>query len=55
VRTRVPGSAELPCNQWTKIWKFGAGLGHLYAGDYLKESKYGFGYTYPYLMFSGTF
>jgi hypothetical protein len=41
--------------QWTKIWKFGAGLGHLYAGDYLKQSKYPFGYTYPYLMFAGSF
>jgi hypothetical protein len=41
--------------QWTKIWKFGAGLGHLYAGDFLKQSKYSFGYTYPYLMFVGSF
>jgi hypothetical protein len=41
--------------QWTKIWKFGAGLGHLYAGDYLKQSGHGFGYTYPYVMFAGSF
>jgi hypothetical protein len=41
--------------QWTKIWKFGAGLGHLYAGDYLKQSKCAFGYTYPYVMFAGSF
>jgi Alginate export len=41
--------------QWTKIWKFGAGLGHLYAGDYLKQSKFGAGYTYPYVMFAGAF
>jgi alginate export protein len=41
--------------QWTKIWKFGAGLGHLYAGSYLKQSRHGFGYTYPYLMFVGSF
>lgn len=41
--------------QWTKIWKFGAGLGHFYAGDYLVQSKYGFGYTYPYVIFVGSF
>jgi hypothetical protein len=41
--------------QWSRIWKFGAGYGHLFAGGYLKQSKVGFGYTYPYLMFAGTF
>jgi hypothetical protein len=41
--------------QCTKIWKLGAGLGHLYAGEFLKQSQYGFGYTYPYLMFVGSF
>ena len=41
--------------QWNKIWKFGAGIGHLYAGDYLKQSKCTSGYTYPYVMFMGTF
>jgi len=41
--------------QWTKIWKFGAGYGHFFAGDFLKQSKAGFGYTYPYVMFVGTF
>ena len=41
--------------QWTRIWKFGAGAGRLFAGDYLKQSKANFGYTYPYLMFVGTF
>jgi hypothetical protein len=40
--------------QWSKIWKFGAGYGHLFAGEYLKESKTGFGYCYPYVMFAGT-
>ncbi len=40
--------------QWSKIWKFGAGFGHLFAGEYLKESKASFGYTYPYVMFAGT-
>jgi alginate export protein len=40
--------------QWSKIWKFGAGFGHLFAGEYLKESKAGFGYNYPYVMFMGT-
>jgi hypothetical protein len=41
--------------QWTKLWKFGAGFGHLFAGDYLKESKANFGYSYPYVMFVGSF
>jgi hypothetical protein len=41
--------------QWTKVWKFGAGYGHLFAGDYLKQAKVGFGYTYPYVMFVGNF
>jgi len=41
--------------QWTSIWKFGAGIGHLFAGEFLTQSKYGFGYTYPYVMFVGTF
>ena len=40
--------------QFNKYWRFGAGLGHLFAGDYLKQSNYGFGYTYPYLMLVGT-
>jgi hypothetical protein len=41
--------------QWSKIWHFGAGYGHLFAGEYLKQSKAAFGYTYPYLMFVGNF
>ena len=41
--------------QWSTIWRFGAGYGHLFAGDYLKQSKAGFGYTYPYLLFVGSF
>jgi hypothetical protein len=41
--------------QWTKIWKFGAGYGHLFAGEYLKEAKANFGYSYPYVMFVGSF
>ena len=41
--------------QWTKIWKFGAGYERLFAGGYLKESKANFGYTYPYVMFVGSF
>ncbi|MDR3698777.1 MAG: alginate export family protein [Candidatus Sulfopaludibacter sp.] len=41
--------------QWSRIWKFGAGYGHLFAGNYLKQSKLGFGYTYPYLMFLGNY
>jgi hypothetical protein len=41
--------------QWSKNWKFGAGYGRLFAGEYLKEAKAQFGYSYPYLMFVGTF
>ena len=41
--------------QLSKIWKCGAGFGHLFAGQYLKEAKAGFGYTYPYVMFAGSF
>jgi hypothetical protein len=41
--------------QWTKIWKFGAGYGHLFAGEYLKEAKAKFGYSYPYVMIVGSF
>jgi hypothetical protein len=41
--------------QYSKVWKFGAGLGHLFAGEYLKESKDSFGYTYPYVMLLGNF
>jgi len=40
--------------QWSKIWKFGAGYGHLFASEYLKEAKAPFGYSYPYVMFVGT-
>lgn len=40
--------------QLSKIWKFGAGFGHLFAGQYLKEAKAPFGYSYPYIMFAGT-
>ena len=40
--------------QWSKVWKFGAGFGHLFAGQYLRQAKADFGYTYPYLMFVGT-
>jgi hypothetical protein len=41
--------------QWTKVWKFGAGYGRLFAGEFLKQSKADFGYTYPYIMFVGSF
>ena len=41
--------------QWSKIWRFGAGYGHLFAGDYLKQSKVNFVYTYPYVMLLGNF
>ena len=49
------GINTLAVYQWTKIWKFGAGVGHLYAGDYLKQSGHASGYTYPYVMFAGSF
>jgi hypothetical protein len=41
--------------QFSKIWRFGAGYGRLFAGDYLRQSKYSFGYGYPYVMFVGSF
>jgi hypothetical protein len=41
--------------QWSKIWQFGAGYGHLFAGEFLKQSKVAFGYTYPYVVFVGSF
>ena len=41
--------------QWTRIWKFGAGYGRLFAGNFLKQSKADFSYNYPYVMFVGTF
>lgn len=41
--------------QYSKVWKFGAGFGHLFAGEFLKESKDSFGYTYPYVMLLGNF
>jgi len=33
--------------QYSKVWKFGAGFGHLFAAEYLKEAKVAYGYTYP--------
>jgi hypothetical protein len=41
--------------QYSKVWRFGAGFGHLFAGEFLKESKDSFGYTYPYVMLQGSF
>ena len=41
--------------QYSKVWRFGAGFGHLFAGEFLKESKAPFGYTYPYVMLLGNF
>jgi hypothetical protein len=41
--------------QYSKVWKFGAGFGHLFAGEFLKESKDSFGYSYPYAMLLGNF
>jgi hypothetical protein len=41
--------------QYSKVWKFGAGYGHLFAGQFLRESKVTYGYTYPYVMLLGSF
>jgi hypothetical protein len=41
--------------QWSKVWKFGAGFGRLFAGDFLKQSNLDYGYNYPYVMFAGSF
>lgn len=41
--------------QWSRTWRFGAGWGRLFAGDYLKQSKAPVNYTYPYVMFVGSF
>jgi hypothetical protein len=41
--------------QVSKIWKFGAGMGHLFAGEFLKESNLAYGYTYPYVVLLGNF
>jgi Alginate export len=41
--------------QWSKVWKFGAGYGHLFAGAYLEQAKMTGGYTYPYVFFTGMF
>ena len=41
--------------QWSRIWKFGGGYGRLFAGGFLKQSGAAFGYSYPYLMFVGSF
>ena len=41
--------------EYSKVWKFGAGFGHLFAGEYLKEAKVAYGYAYPYVMLLGNF
>jgi hypothetical protein len=41
--------------EYSKVWKFGTGFGHLFAGEYLKEAKVAYGYTYPYVMLLGNF
>ena len=41
--------------EYSKVWKFGAGYGRLFAGEYLKEAKAGYGYSYPYVMLLGNF
>jgi hypothetical protein len=40
---------------YSKVWKFGAGFGHLFASQFLKQSKDSFGYTCPYVMLLGNF
>jgi hypothetical protein len=41
--------------QYSKVWRFGAGYGHLLAAEFLKQAKAPFGYTYPYVMLMGSF
>jgi hypothetical protein len=41
--------------KYSKVMSFGAGYGRLFAGEFLKESKVGYGYTYPYVMMVGNF
>lgn len=41
--------------KFSKMWTFGGGYGHLFPGEYLKQSKASFGYSFPYLMFIGNF
>ncbi len=41
--------------KYSKVLSFGAGYGRLFAGEFLKESKVGYGYTYPYVMMVGNF
>jgi hypothetical protein len=41
--------------QWSKVWKFGAGYGHLFAGSFLKQAKESMGYRYPYVFFTRSF
>ncbi len=40
---------------FSKIFKASAGLSHLYAGQYLIQSKGSYGYNYPWVGFIGTF
>jgi len=39
----------------SKIWQIGAGYGHIFPGEYLKECNAPFGYSFPYMMFVGKF
>jgi len=41
--------------QWTKVWRFGAGYGRLFAGGFLKQSNVTYGYTYPFVFFTRSF
>lgn len=41
--------------RWSQTWQFGAGYAHIFPGQYLKQSKVPFGYSFPYLMFIGNF
>jgi hypothetical protein len=38
--------------QFTKALSVGAGIAHLFAGDYLKQSTKGGGYNYPFLTWT---
>lgn len=39
----------------TKQTQFGAGIGHIFPGEFLKRTTKATGYTYPYLMLNYTF
>lgn len=41
--------------QLNRIWSVGAGVGRVFAGEYLAQSTKGGDYTYPFVMWAGKF